>query len=270
MNKNKIAIAVFTMIAAASSAMAQLDFDGKSDRTDVSELTAAIIEQNPGYDIPLPQQMPEASGCGDMPILPWPQYSCNDGPLLPQDCSQTNTGTWWWVAVCGEPLPWYAQPSYLEDAIGTARGNPAEKDASKTHFADLLLSYANAYPEFAATIMPAFKDKKASVVYDRKGAYIMSDKMVVRLDFDKLPRMSPATSPAQQTKIAPALEAALYVAETAAALYGAYQAWNEYHSSDNSSDTSNNDSHSGGNVQPNQHQAQYNIDHNIQRLGATN
>lgn len=270
MNKNKIAIAVFTMIAAASSAMAQMDFDGKSDRTDGSKLTAAIIEQNPGYDIPLPQIPGQLPGCGDMAILPWPQNTCNDGPLLPQDCSQTNTGTWWWMAVCGEPLPWYTQPSYLEDAIGAARGNSAEKAASKTHFADLILGYANAYPEFAATVLPAFKDKKASVVYDRKGANVISGKTVVRMDFEKLSRLSPAATPALQTKIAPALEVALYIAETAAALYSAQQAWNEYHSSDNSSSSGNNDSNNGGHAQPNVHQAQYNIDHNIQRLGATN
>lgn len=268
MNKNKIAIAVFTMIAAASSAMAQVEFDGKSPRTD-APLVSAIIEQDPGYDIPLPPQMPgQVPGCGDMAILPWPQNSCNDGPLLPQDCSQTNTGSWWWTAVCGEPLPWYAQPGYQEWINGLARTNPAEKAAAKAHFADLILGYVNTYPEFAATVMPALKDKKASVVYDRKGAYIMSGKTVIRMDFEKLSHLSPAAPQVQQTKIAPALEAALYIVETGAALYGAYQAWNEYHSSDNNNNSNNNDSDHGGHVQPNTHQTDWEIQNNIQRMGA--
>jgi hypothetical protein len=269
MNKTSILIAMFAVITAASSAMAQIEFDGKSPRTNAPKLAAAIIEQDPGFDTPIPQPIPGyIPGCGDMVILPWPQNSCTDGPLLPQDCSQTDTGSWWWVAVCGEPLPWYAQPGYLEATTGSARTNPAEKAAAKAHFADLILGYANTYPEFAATVMPALKDKKANVVYDRKGAYVMSGKTVVRMDFEKLSHLSPAAPLAQQTKIAPALEAALYIVETGAALYGAYQAWNEYHSSDNDSGSGNNGSYNGGNVQPNIHQTEWEIQHNIQRMGA--
>lgn len=274
MKKTSILIAVFAVIAAASPAMAevpQIDFDGKDTKTTSPVLNAKALTAVPGYDIPLPQEpevepMPEQlNPCQEFTILPWPM-PCHSTPTLPPNCDPVNQGSWWWVAMCGEPLPWYAQPLYIDPVKGTR--NNSTTDAGKANLAELILGYANTYPEFATSVMPIFKDKKASVVYDSKGAYIMSGRTVVRLDFNKLAKNTPTLTADRHNKIAPALEAVLYIVETGAAWYGAYQAWNEYHSSDNApSDSGNNGGNNGGSTPPS-HQDEWDIQHNIQRSSA--
>jgi len=273
MNKNKIAIAVFAVIAAASSARAQ-DFDGRTGNAGGLALSASAIETATEYDIPLPQEpgvapIPsELPPCGEYTILPWP-LPCNNTPQFPPNCQQPDNNSWWWIAECGFPMPTLPDPLYLDEPLGAARRGVAAKASHNGHLTDLILGYANTYPEFAAAVLPVFKDKNASVVYDSKGAYIMSGKTVVRLDFAKLSRMVPAAPASRQTRIAPALEVALYIVETGAAWYGAYQVWNEYHSSDNDSGSSNSGPQdNSGNIQPNLHQAQHDLDYNIQRTGA--
>jgi len=135
-------------------------------------------------------------------------------------------------------MPVIPNPLYLNAPVGMASRGAAEKAAAKKLLADLILGYTNSYPELAASVMPIFKDKKASVVYDRKGVYIMSGGKVARLDFAKLSRMTPAATTIPQNKIAPALEAALLIAENVQVWYNVYQVWNNNHSSENSNDGS--------------------------------
>ena len=265
--------AMFVAIAAASSAMAQnqsINFDGKTSNISGPALNALTTGPNSGYEIPLPQapgvepvsdQLPP---CDQNLTLTWP-FPCSHTLQIPPNCNQTGN-SWWWVAVCGESFPLYAQPVYLGAPYGADSKASPTKEPGKRHLIGLILGYANTYPEFAAAILPIFNDKKMSVVYDSKGAYLISGKTIARLDFTKLSQMTPAASTVSQNKIAPALEVGLLVAENIAAWYSVYQTWNSYHSSDNSTDSGSDGANNGGNAQPNTHQSDYNIQHNLQRI----
>lgn len=238
MKKMSILIAVLAVISAASAARAEVagfNFDaaasgaeGALSRDAAFDSSAALPEPElrpvfpelqpyiPSLDCSIVcfNGMNSDCSCKD----PWQEVWQQAGGSNTFGCQGMDLNSWYGMVKCSQ------DDSVMANARGLARsGNarPRLDPALQKKLRGILLGYCDTYPEFAEVIMPALKDADAKILAREGFVYVVSGNSIIRfggktpVEADKRIELPGWLGPA---------------ADAAGAVYGAINAWNEYHS----------------------------------------
>lgn len=170
MKKNKILIAVFAVMSAASAASAEgqkINFDGRAtDATSFMEAIKAVEVSQTDKDI---QPAPAEAGSGDIDTQWW-QHPGSSSDY----CVSMSSGVQWWscLVASGGDINGIAAAPKSADPVTVKK--LAVRFRAQDELRKIVLSYFNAHNDFSSDIVHMAQDARTTIMYDDKNVYLIN------------------------------------------------------------------------------------------------